>query len=434
MKNTKFLYIIAALLLIGLAGCMPNQSNVKGSAESLLKQGNEIALEAQKTKGSLMQGDKFDDALAKYKSAVDKSPESPAAAEAQLDSAKVLAGVPIDSKPENGVKQVYFSTVPSKKFFVFPSTRSIQNGTLARDAFRQVVAKFGKESDKALIDKYGPTGAKRIVDVVDQAKQYQDKIAFRIDQENSKKTLYKIMDGLVKLTGKKSGFSYWFAIILLTVIVKFLLTPLTKAQFKSMREMQKISPLIKELQEKYKDNQQELGRKMMDLYKEHGVNPLAGCLPILIQMPILILVYTMIRSYEFQFANGTFLWIGWHRFVHAFSFGIMQRPVWVTAANFSEPDLILLVLYTVSMIVSQKLSVVDPTQAEQQKMMAIMMPLMFFFIIGYLPSAFVFYWFVFNVLQTWQQYHIIHGGTPATEPATQPSAPAAPEQRRRRRR
>jgi membrane protein insertase Oxa1/YidC/SpoIIIJ len=139
----------------------------------------------------------------------------------------------------------------------------------------------------------------------------------------------------------------------------------------------------------------------------------------------------MIRYYEYQFAQGTFLWIGWSPVVHKFAIPLMGRPVWITAANLAQPDLILLLFYTASMIISQRLSVVDPTQADQQKMMSIMMAVMFFFFIGYLPSAFVLYWFTFNLLQTWQQYHVIHGVQPIEPAAPAPEPERAPQRARR---
>jgi membrane protein insertase Oxa1/YidC/SpoIIIJ len=116
--------------------------------------------------------------------------------------------------------------------------------------------------------------------------------------------------------------------------------------------------------------------------------------------------------------------------------------VWVTARNLAEPDLILVVLYVISMYVSTKLSSVDPTQAEQQKMMAIVMPVMFAFIFAGFPSAFLLYWLVFNILQTAQQYLILSGGraeavvpSPGPPPEETPGdTPQARIRRRRRRR
>ena len=289
-----------------------------------------------------------------------------------------------------------------------------------------------------------------IREIVAGGKRLKASVSEQLDKINSGSIQYKVLDFLVSITGRIPAFSYWFAIILITVVVKLAITPLTKAQFKSMKEMQKVAPLIKEVQAKYKGDQKTIGEKTMDIYKEHGINPFASCLPLLVQMPILMLLYYTIKSYEFQFAKGTFLWIGsalshLHAFPVPFSAGTL---VWFTARNLSEPDLLLVLLYVVSMYVSTKLSAVDPTQAEQQKMMAIMMPVMFAFIFAGFPSAFLLYWLVFNILQTTQQYFILRSGRPdqgagdtgvaavipppAPEPGTGEDRITRPRRRRRR--
>jgi YidC/Oxa1 family membrane protein insertase len=183
----------------------------------------------------------------------------------------------------------------------------------------------------------------------------------------------------------------------------------------------------------------------MDLYKEHGVNPFASCLPLLVQMPILMTLFYMINAYKFQFESATFLWIGSgisHLWGHTLPIGPGGK-VWFTAGNLAEADLILVVLYLISMYISTKMSAVDPTQAEQQKMMSIMMPLMFAFIFAGYPSAFLLYWLVLNILQTAQQYLIMRAPEPPSAGASASGAPAPTEptdtdrasrSRRRRRR
>jgi YidC/Oxa1 family membrane protein insertase len=286
--------------------------------------------------------------------------------------------------------------------------------------------------------------AGQVLDVVKRAHALKDKTADELNALNSSDFKYKILDFFVGLTGRKPGFSYWFAIILITVIVKIILTPLTHAQLKSMKEMQKVGPLIKEIQQKYKGDQKTIGEKTMALYKEHNINPFASCLPMLLQLPLTIGLFYMMKSYEFQFAKGTFLWIG-GSLSHLKSFTVpfsIGQLTWFTAKNLSEPDLVILVLYLLSMYFQTKISAVDPSQADQQKMMSIVMPLMFAFILAGFPSAFLLYWLVLNILQTVQQYYILKGGQPATA-AVEPAAatePAADEQpgetriRRRRRR
>ncbi len=285
------------------------------------------------------------------------------------------------------------------------------NPYLAQEKLKELINIFDKSASD-LSDDLMTDEVSQVQTLVVQAKEKRTKIAAELDETNSHSIQYKIMDFLVKLTGSKPWFSYWFAVVLLTILVKILITPLTKAQLNSMKEMQKINPLLQEIRQKFKGDQKAIGEKTMELYKEHKINPLAGCLPILIQMPILFGLYYTIRSYEFQFQNGYFLWIG-SKFSHAAAVPVPMNPgqiSWLTARNLSEPDLILLVLYLVSMYISMKMSVMDPQQAEQQKMMSIMMPIVFAYIFAGFQSAFLFYWLVFNILQTVQQRMIMKQG------------------------
>ena len=299
----------------------------------------------------------------------------------------------------------------------------------------------GKFDERWLNDNFERREIAKVKEIANLAEEGKSRVAEELDKQNRGDWKYKILDFFVALTNRIPWFSYWFAIILVTFIVKIAMTPLTKAQFKAMKEMQKVAPLVKEIQAKYKGEQKTIGEKTMALYKEHHINPFASCLPILFQMPVLFLLFYMIRSYEFQFAKGTFLWIG-SALQHLHSFSIMGNRVYLTAANLAEPDVILVLLYVVSMYISTKMSAVDPTQAEQQKMMAIVMPVMFAFIFVGFPSAFLLYWLVFNVIQTVQQYLILHGGPQeAATPPTPEPPPAEPEKpsdqrppRRKRRR
>jgi len=316
------------------------------------------------------------------------------------------------------------------------------NLNTSSETFKKLIYLYDKPKS-ALMKDMEESEADQILKIVKDAKKKRLEVAGKLDKQNSNGILYKIIDLFVGLTGYKPAFSYWFAVVLITIIIKFLITPLTKAQFKSMKEMQKIAPLVKQIQEKYKGDQRAIGEKTMDLYKEHGVNPFASCLPLLIQMPILMLLFYMINAYKFQFEKGTFLWIGsalshWQGWVVPIGPG---GKVWLTAGNLAEADLILVVLYLLSMYISTRMSAVDPTQAEQQKMMAIMMPLMFAFIFAGYPSAFLLYWLVLNILQTVQQYFIMRAPEPVAEggqaPAEEPkpdSTDRASRSRRRRRR
>jgi YidC/Oxa1 family membrane protein insertase len=267
---------------------------------------------------------------------------------------------------------------------------------------------------ESVIREFGPKNR----ELAEVAQQRLDKMRTDFDKKNSSHALYKFFDFFVALTGRNANFSYVLALILVTIIFKFAVTPLTHAQFKSMKEMQKIQPLVKELQEKYKGDQKTIGEKTMALYKEHGVNPFSGCLPILVQLPVLYMLYWMVRLYQFQFAGANFLWIG---------SSLAQKFPGIIGANLAERDIPLLAIYTVSMVVSQKMSIVDPAQAQQQKMMAYTMPVMFAFIFASFPSAFMLYWLVFNVLSTTQQYFIMRKPLPATVAAGNGSSGPAAE-------
>jgi YidC/Oxa1 family membrane protein insertase len=224
-------------------------------------------------------------------------------------------------------------------------------------------------------------------------------LASTIDQRNSKDAKYQIINTLVNLTGRHP-YSYSIALIALAVMVKLILLPFTKKQYKAQREMQRMQPLIKELQKKYKGV--ELNQKTMELYKEHKVNPFAGCGPTLLQLPFLIFIFTAIREYEYAFANGHFLWIG--------SPLSAQYPH-IFAPNLAMPDVPLLVMYTLTNYITMRMSpAMDPQQQQQQNTMALMTSGIFFYMfLSYKwSSAFVLYWFALNLLSIWQQYEYIY--------------------------
>jgi YidC/Oxa1 family membrane protein insertase len=214
--------------------------------------------------------------------------------------------------------------------------------------------------------------------------------------------LYRVMDFMVNLTGRQT-WSYWLAILLISVLVKLALTPLSNKQYRSMKEMQKLQPYIKELQAKHKNDKEVLGKKTMELYKEHGINPMAGCTPLVFQLPIMYTLYYTIRLYQYQFSHGTFLWIG-SPLSHMF-------PQYL-GINLGQPDIPILLLYAASMYFTQKMTVtptMDAQQAETQKMMAIMTPFMttYFFLTYHLSSAFILYYLIFNILSTAQQKYYL---------------------------
>ena len=193
-----------------------------------------------------------------------------------------------------------------------------------------------------------------------------------------------VLGGLYSLTETFGFGNYGLAIIILTVIIKVLLYPLTQKQLKSMKAMQELQPKLKKIQEKYKDNPQMLQQKMTQLYQNAGVNPLAGCLPLLIQMPILMAMYYALFSFDYGETVPSFLWI----------------------ENLSHPDpfYILPLLSALTTFLQQKISMTEPTQ--QTRIFMVVMPLFIGFISLNFPAGLVLYWVTMNVVQIIQQWWI----------------------------
>jgi len=242
----------------------------------------------------------------------------------------------------------------------------------------------------------------------------------RIDKRNSSDWKYQIIDVLVRATGKSPAYSYALALIMLAVLVKVILLPLTRKQYASMREMQRMQPLVKELQKKHKGA--ELNQKTMELYKEHKVNPFAGCFTGILQIPFLILIFNAIREYEIAFARGTFLWIG-SPLAHSGADIMGQR---VFGLNLASPDIPLLAIYVITNYVTMRMTpATDPQQQQQQNTMALMTSVLFFwmFLSYKWSSAFVLYWLALNALSIWQQYHMIYKPHKAAMSAPMPLLP-----------
>ncbi|HEY5348890.1 MAG TPA: YidC/Oxa1 family membrane protein insertase [Candidatus Lustribacter sp.] len=196
--------------------------------------------------------------------------------------------------------------------------------------------------------------------------------------------------------------SYGLDMILLALVVRAALFPLAQQQFKSMAEMQKVQPLLKKLQADLKGKPQELQAATMALYKEHGVNPLAGCFPMVIQLPILLGLFYAINSQIDKFQHENFLWIGSPLSVHF--------PQ-IFATSLATLDMPLFLLYIASMYISVRYGSPpssDPHQAQTQKLMAIVSPLMiaFFGFKYHWASALLIYWLVLNLLTMGQQFYM----------------------------
>ena len=187
--------------------------------------------------------------------------------------------------------------------------------------------------------------------------------------------------------------NYGVAIILLTVITKVIFFPLTIKSMTSMKAMQALQPQINALRSKYKSDPQRLQRETMELYRVHKVNPLGGCLPMVVQIPIFYALYVAL-SVSVEIQNAPFICFG--RF-----FGV---DLWICDLAAHDPTYILPILMGISMFVQQKMTPVmgDPRQAK----MMLFMPVVFTFMFLNLPAGLVLYWTLSNVLQIAQQKYM----------------------------
>ena len=197
---------------------------------------------------------------------------------------------------------------------------------------------------------------------------------------------------------QKMGYpSYGVAIILLTVAIKLVLYPLTVKQVKSMKSVQEIQPKVKALQEKYKDNKEKLQSEIAALYKAHKVNPLAGCLPLVVQMPILMGIFFAIKEYHYE-GPTKFLWLD-----------NLQQGTSITDP--SDPYFIIPMLCALTTFVQQKQTTTEMTQ--QNKMMLMFMPVFIGYITITFPAGLGVYWVVSNLVQIIQQWFMYRKSTAA---------------------
>ncbi|WP_265658843.1 membrane protein insertase YidC [Francisella philomiragia] len=191
--------------------------------------------------------------------------------------------------------------------------------------------------------------------------------------------IFWVMNQIHSLVG-----NWGLAIILVTCLIKLIFYPLSAKSYRSMAKMRMLQPRVKRLQETYKDDRQALGKKMMEMYKEEKVNPLSGCLPMLIQIPIFISLYwVLLESVELRQAPFIF---------------------WIHDLSMKDPYFVLPILMGISMFLQQKLSPApaDPMQAK----IMMFLPVIFTFLFASFPSGLVLYWLTNNVISILQQWII----------------------------
>jgi YidC/Oxa1 family membrane protein insertase len=191
--------------------------------------------------------------------------------------------------------------------------------------------------------------------------------------------------------------NYGLVIILFTILMKVAFHPLTKKSTTATMRMQALQPKLAQLKEKYKKDPTRLNQETMKLYKQAGVNPLGGCLPLLFQMPVFWALFVVFRS-TIELRGAKFIF-------------------WLTDLSLKDPYYVLPILMGVAMFWQQKLTIKDPKQA----MLVYLMPIFFFFIFRNFPAGLTLYWTVFNVLSLIEAYYFKHKGLHPSSLAQQPA-------------
>ncbi len=216
--------------------------------------------------------------------------------------------------------------------------------------------------------------------------------------------------------------SYGLAIILLTIAVRIALYPLNQKQMLSMQHMQKIQPMLKVIQEKYANDKEKMNQETMRLYKEYKVNPAAGCLPLIVQLPILILLFNVLRTYDF--ADTSFFGVllgssttaglakalgvaaaanGEYSIMAVLS-AVLTNPAGLSHVSFYLGNLILLIGISVLTWAQQKLS---GGNNPQMAMMNTIMPFFMAFICLSMPGGVMLYWGLSSLIGVGQQYFVM---------------------------
>lgn len=236
--------------------------------------------------------------------------------------------------------------------------------------------------------------------------------------------LLKLVYNLILFTDTELLSAYSLTIILTTVILKLIILPLTLKQTKSMKEMNDLQPKLKELQEKYKNDLEQLNKKTIELYKEHNANPLGGFLPLLLQFPIIIGFYNVIRDpltfvfkdpETFANMNKSFLWVKDLSLTsnHVFENGLINGlSLGVDIPFIGSAIPVLAILAGITTYLSSEISSTSSTddkkvQQTQQTLMFIM-PFMIFIFALNMPEGLTLYWIIGNLFQIIQQYLTIN--------------------------
>jgi len=218
------------------------------------------------------------------------------------------------------------------------------------------------------------------------------------------------------------GLGYAYCIIVITIIIKILFWPLTRASTVSMKRMAAYQPQMAEIREKYKDDKEKLNKRMMEFMREHKINPMGGCLPILIQIPVFFGFFTMLRS-AVELRGAQFLW----------ACDLSQTDTVAHVAGFPINPLPLIMGAT--MLLQARITPVSPTMDPTQQKIMKYMPLMFIVILYNFSAGLTLYWTVQNmlsILQTKLTKNIVVEAPDVTKTKSALAKPAKPKTKRKK--
>lgn len=207
------------------------------------------------------------------------------------------------------------------------------------------------------------------------------------------------LEWLFKLSSMIGLPYYGVAIILFTIIIKVLMYPLAWKQMVSMRKMTALQPKMKEIQKKYGNDKQKMNQKVMELYSKEKVNPYAGCLPILVQLPILWAFYRTL--FQFPYGNDSSVWFLGYNITVAYGFGLSYHLLLPILAGLST-----YLMTKISTATTPKTSSAPKGAEQTQRFMLIFMPFFLAYIVGTLPSGLGLYILTMNIMSIFQTMYI----------------------------
>lgn len=293
-----------------------------------------------------------------------------------------LEKAPINVKTTGGwvaMIQHYFVSA-----WIGDTTEGVQNVVFSNASKDGSEAIIGIRTEPTTIDAHSSHEFKSSMWVGPKSQDEMEKVAPNLDLTVDYGWLWFISIPLFKILEFIHSFvgNWGFSIIILTLIVRGVLFPLTKSQYTSMAKMRLLAPKMQELRERFGDDRQKLGQETMRLYKNEKVNPLGGCFPLLIQMPIFIALYwTLMESTELRHAP----------FI-----------LWIDDLSVHDPYFVTPILYGISMYFIQKMSP-TPTTDPLQKKIFMAMPLVFTFMFCTFPAGLTVYWLISNIFTIFQQ-------------------------------